>query len=80
MKNQKHYENLFANYPDLVRLPDFQRMLGGISEGTARKLLREKRVKSFYIRNTYLIPKIAVVDYLLSEHYAEYRKILKAQV
>ena len=49
MKTRAHYEKLFENYPDVVTLPDFQKMLGGIADGTARKLMRENRVKHFYI-------------------------------
>ena len=80
MKTRTHYEKLFENYPDVVTLPDFQKMLGGIADGTARKLIRENRVKHFYIRCTYLIPKPCVIDYVLSEHYANFRKCLKAQI
>ena len=80
MKTRAHYEKLFENFPDVVTLPDFQKMLGGIADGTARKLMRENRVKHFYIRCTYLIPKPCVIDYVLSEHYANFRKYLKAQI
>ena len=80
MKTRAHYEKLFASYPDVVTLPEFQTMLGGIGDGTARKLMRENRVKHYYIRSTYLIPKAWVIDYVLSDHYAEYKDQLKAQV
>lgn len=80
MKSRDHYERLFEHYPDVVTLPDFQRMLGGIGDSTARKLMRENRVQHYYIRCTYLIPKACVIDYVLSNHYAEYKKKLKAQV
>ena len=52
-------------------------MLGGIGDKTARKLIRENRVQHFCIRCTYLIPKAWVIDYVLSEHYTEYKKTLK---
>ena len=42
--------------------------------------MRENRVKHYYIRSTYLIPKAWVIDYVLSDHYAEYKDQLKAQV
>ena len=74
MKTRAHYEKLFASYPDVVTLPEFQTMLGGIGDSTARK------VKHFYIRCTYLIPKACVIDYVLSEDYAKYSKTLKARV
>lgn len=75
-----YYENLFADYPDVVTLPEFRQMLGGIGDTTARKLMWGNHVHHFYIRYTYLIPKQSVIDYILSKHYSEYRKRLKAQV
>lgn len=78
--NRKQLENKFAAYPDVVTLTDFRKMLGGIGDSTARKLMREKRVQHYYIRNTYLIPKPCVIDYVLSTDYEKYRRILKAQI
>ena len=80
MKTRSHYEKLFASYPDVVTLPEFQTMLGGIGDSTARKIMRANKVKHFYIRCTYLIPKACVIDYVLSEDYAKYSKTLKARV
>lgn len=80
MKNRKYYEQRFADYPDLVTLSQFREMLGGIADSTARKLMRENRVKHYYIRTTFLIPKPWVIDYILSDHYAEFRNKLKVQV
>ena len=74
MKNRKYYEQLYTEYPTVVTLIQFRQMLGGIGDTTARKLMRENRVKHYYIRHTYLIPKDWVIDYVLSEHYAEYRE------
>lgn len=69
MKNRKYYEQLYTEYPTVVTLIQFRQMLGGIGDTTARKLMRENRVKHYYIRHTYLIPKDWVIDYVLSEHY-----------
>ena len=92
MRTRAHYEKLFASYPDVVTLPVFQAMLGGIGDSTARKIMRANKVKHFYIRCTYLIPffcvfvfvylipKTCVIDYVLSDDYAEYSKTLKARV
>ena len=74
MKNRKYYEQLYTDNPTVVTLIQFRQMLGGIGDTTARKLMRENRVKHYYIRHTYLIPKDWVIDYVLSEHYAEYRE------
>lgn len=80
MKTKTYYEQLFADYPDIVTLEQFREMLGGIGDGTARKLMRENRVQHYYIRTTYMIPKPWVIEYVLSEHYAEYKYKLKARV
>ena len=79
-KNRKYYEALFRPYPDLVTLDQFRQMLGGIGDGTARKLLRANRVQHFLINHTYLIPKVCVIDYVLSTHYSEFKKTLKVQI
>lgn len=80
MKDKNYYKELFKDYPDVVDLIQFREMLGGIADSTARKLVRAGIVKHFYIRNTYLIPKKCVIDYVTSEHYAEYKHSLKVQV
>ena len=79
-KYREYYELLFSSYPDVVTIQDFRKMLGGIAEGTARKLLRENHIQHFYIHDTYLIPKVSVINYVLSKDYAEYRIKLKAQI
>ena len=80
MRNREYYEQLFEPYPDVVTLDEFRSMLGGIAISTGRKLMRENRVKHFFIRNTYMIAKVWVIEYVLSEHYAQYRQELKVQV
>lgn len=80
MRNEEYYKEIFEPYPDVVTLDEFKSMLGGIADSTARKLLRGNHVKHFYIRNTYMIPKVWVIEYVLSEHYAEYREKLKVEV
>lgn len=51
MKSRAHYERLFQQYPDVVTLPEFQTMLGGIGDSTARKIMRANKVKHFYIKD-----------------------------
>ena len=77
---RKQLEKRFSLYPDVVTLQEFRQMLGGIGDKTARKLVRDNHVKHYYIRNTYLIPKTHVIDYLLSTHYEKYRRQLKAHI
>lgn len=80
IKNRKYYETLFRPYPDLVTIDQFRKMLGGIGNGTARKLLQENSVRHFMIRRTYLIPKTYIVDYVLSDQYNTYKKTLQVEI
>jgi len=80
MRDKQYYQERFKGYPDVVTLQQFKEMLGGIADSTARKLMRENRVKHFYIRTTYMIPKEYVIEYVLGEHYEEYKYSLKVQI
>ena len=75
-----YYEQRYQEYPDVVTLSQFREMMGGIGDSTARKLMQGNHVRHYYIKNTYLIPKAWVIDYIMSSHYAAYKKELKAQV
>lgn len=77
MRDKEYYRERFKQYPDVVTLEQFRKMLGGIADSTARKLMRENRVKHFYIRTTYMIPKVCVIEYVLDEHYEEYKYCLR---
>ena len=77
-RNKTYYRKLFKNYPDLVTVLQFREMLGGIGDTFARRLIREGKVKHFFIKPYYYIPKSSVIEYLLSDDYAERR--LKARV
>ena len=80
MRKKAYYVKLFRTYPDIVDIPQFRKMLGGIADSTARKLLKENCVKHFSVRQTYYITKSSIIDYVLSDHYAEYCKTLKHYV
>jgi len=66
-----YYEALFTPYPDVVDLPTFRKMMGGIGESFARRLLISGKVKSFksYAKkhDAYYIPKDCVLDYAVSD-------------
>ena len=74
------YEKLFAEYPDVVTLQQFQKMLGGICDKTALKLVHENSVRYFVIKGKYMIPKKCVIDYVMSKHYKLYQLKLKAKM
>ena len=66
MQSRKYYEAYWSQYDDVVTLNEFRKMLGGLGEVQARRLLQNKTVKSFKIRGEYHIPKRCVIDYVLS--------------
>lgn len=78
-KRGKHYyRKLYRHYPDLVTVLQFREMLGGIGDTFARRLIRENRVSHIFIKPYYYVPKSSVIDYVLSEDYAQRR--LKVRV
>lgn len=69
-RTRRHYEKKFSDYPDVVDLQTFRQMMGGIGDSFARLLLHENRIKHTFIKPRYWIFKKSVIDYLLSEDYA----------
>ena len=61
---QEYYKVMFTDYPDVVNVEQLCEMLGGISEKTAYKLIREGKIGAFLIGKAYRIPKINVIDFL----------------
>ena len=47
MQSRKYYEAYWSQYDDVVTLNEFRKMLGGLGEVQARRLLQNKTVKSF---------------------------------
>ena len=58
------YSVMFTQYPDVVNISQLCEMLGGISEKTAYKLIREGKIRAFLIGRAYRIPKANVIDFL----------------
>ena len=66
-----NFNELFTDYPDIVSFEDMRLMLGGrnrpLGRTTAYKLLKENKIKNIRkIGREYRIPKISIIDYLLS--------------
>lgn len=62
------------DYPDLVTTKELALMLGGISEHTALSLLRKNKIESFRIGNRYKVPKVNVIDFMVTEEYEALRQ------
>ena len=42
---KESYTLMFTDYPDIVNLTQMRKMLGGISNSLAYRMLREKKIK-----------------------------------
>lgn len=54
---------MFADYPDVVRIDDIQSMLQ-IGRNSVYTLLKQGLIKSIKIGKKYIIPKSAVIDFV----------------
>ena len=80
-KDRNYYEKLFSNQPDVLDTEMVRQLLGGVSISTISKLIRGGQLKHIhYCERIYLIPKAWLIDYILSEHYQNYRYKLKSQI
>ncbi len=61
------YTLMFTDYPDIVNLVQMRKMLGGISNTLAYRMLREKKIKSKKVGREYKIPKVNVINYVMTE-------------
>lgn len=61
------YTLMFTDYPDIVNLVQMRKMLGGISNSLAYRMLREKKIKSKKVGREYKIPKVNVIKYVMTE-------------
>ena len=61
------YTLMFTDYPDIVNLTQMRKMLGGISNTLAYRMLREKKIKSKNVGREYKIPKVNVIKYVMTE-------------
>lgn len=61
------YTLMFTDYPDIVNLTQMRKMLGGISNTLAYRMLREKKIKSKKVGREYKIPKVNVIKYVMTE-------------
>lgn len=73
MNMRRYYEKKFAAYPEVVDVPTFRKMLGGVGDSFARRLIHEGRVKFTFIKPHYWIFKSSVIDYVLSKDYTNRR-------
>ena len=57
-------EQLFSEYPDVVDVRQLRKMLGGVGNKTAYKLLHEGRIRYMRIGRGFRIPKASVIQFV----------------
>ena len=67
MDVKEQYSIMFTNYPDIINIEQMRKMLGGISNTLAYRMLREKKIKSKKVGREYKIPKVNVIKYIMTE-------------
>lgn len=63
-KINEKYVSMFPDYPDIVTVAQLRKMLG-ISRHLAYDLIAQKRIKASQLGNSYKIPKVNVIDYII---------------
>ena len=66
MKTKELYSVMFPDYPDIVDVAHIQRMLG-VSRHLAYELITSGQVHGIKIGKAYRVPKVKVIDYVLSQ-------------
>ena len=59
------YKMMFPDYPDIVTVAQLRKILG-ISRHVAYELLAEKEISAIKIGNIYKIPKVSVINYVMT--------------
>ena len=60
------YQMMFPEYPDIVNVAQLQKMLG-ISRHLAYKLINDGYIPGIKLGNSFKVPKVNVINYVLSE-------------
>ena len=63
-KKETLYKYMFPEYPDVVSINQLRKMLG-ISRHLAYDLVTTQKIHSLRIGNSFKIPKVCVVDYII---------------
>lgn len=74
MQDRNYYELLFVAYPDVVTTKELRIMLGGVCEKTVLTLLQQNTIHHFKIGSVYHIPKVSVIDFMLSPEYIDFQR------
>lgn len=63
---RKYIEKRLEGYEDLMKVAEIVEVIG-YSDTSIHRWCRDKKLKAFYVSSKFLIPKVSLVDFLLSE-------------
>ena len=64
---QKYIEKRLESYDDLMKVAEVMEVIG-YSDTSIHRWCRDKKLKAFFVSSKFLIPKVSLVDFLLSEY------------
>lgn len=65
--DKDYYETLFKDYPDVVKVYQLKEMLPKMGKNKIYDLLKNKKIHSKRIGRDYYIPKVSVINYLMTK-------------
>lgn len=63
----KFIEKRLEGYDDLMKVTEVMEVIG-YSDTSIHRWCRDKKLKAFYVSSKFFIPKVSLVDFLLSEN------------
>lgn len=60
------YQMMFPDYPDIVNIVQLQTMLG-VSRHLAYNLINDGYIKGLKIGNSFRIPKVNIIEYVMEQ-------------
>ena len=64
--SQEFIEKRLEGYDDLMKVAEVMEVIG-YSNTSIHRWCRDKKLKAFYVSSKFLIPKISLVDFLVSQ-------------
>lgn len=61
------YQMMFPDYPDIVNVTQIQTMLS-VSRHVAYDLINDGDIKAIKIKNTFKIPKVNVIEFVMDQN------------
>lgn len=61
------YQMMFPDYPDIVNVTQLQTMLS-VSRHVAYDLINDGYIKAIKIKNTFKIPKVNVIEFVMDQN------------